>query len=159
MAGNPQCRIRRAWLVIAIDTNLLVYAHRSDADFHEQAVAVLCDLAKNGTRWAIPWPCVHEFISITTHPRIYNPPTPIATALEAIEVWLQTAGCVTIGEGFGYFDTLKKRALNGNIRGPMIHDARIAAICSQNGVSELWTADRDFSRFSNIKIRNPLIQR
>ena len=144
--------------MIAIDTNLLVYAHRSDADFHKHASALLVDLAQKGPRWAIPWPCVHEFISITTHPRIYNPPTPLETALAAIDVWLETDGCIAIGEGFGYFDTLKKLALKGNIRGPMVHDARIAAICANNGVTELWSADRDFSRFSGLKVRNPLVQ-
>lgn len=142
--------------MIAVDTNLLVYAHRVDSDFHPQALDVLCKLAKENIRWAIPWPCIHEFISITTHPRIYNPPTPMETALDAIQVWLDTTGCVMIGEGFNYFEKLRELALKGNIRGPMIHDARIAAICIHNGVKELWSADRDFSRFSGLKTRNPL---
>ena len=143
--------------MIAVDTNLLVYAHRSDADFHDRARRLLCGLADGSRPWAIPWPCVHEFLAITTHPRIYDPPTPMYTALQAIEVWLKAGNCVAIGESIGYFDTLKAMALTGSIRGPMIHDARIAAICMQNGVDELWTADRDFSRFGALKARNPLV--
>jgi toxin-antitoxin system PIN domain toxin len=142
--------------MIAVDTNLLVYAHRSDADFHESAKAALCQLAEKGVRWTIPWPCVHEFISIATHVRIYNPPSPMNLALDAIETWLESPNCIATGEGFHYFRTLKRLALKGNLGGPMIHDARIAAICLENGITELWTADRDFSRFGQLKTYNPL---
>ena len=41
--------------------------------------------------------------------------------------------------------------------GPQVHDARIAALCRQHGISELWTADRDFGRFAGLRFRNPLI--
>ena len=37
------------------------------------------------------------------------------------------------------------------------HDARIAAICLENAVAVLWTADRDFGRFKALKTANPLI--
>ena len=143
--------------MIAIDTNLLVYAHRTDADFHSKALHSLRQLAEGNARWAIPWPCIHEFISISTHPRIYAPPSPLDLALKTLQTWIESPSCVTIGEGYGYFELLATLATAGNIRGPMIHDARIAAICLQNGVSELWTADRDFSRFGKLKTRNPLI--
>lgn len=144
--------------MIAVDTNLLVYAHRSDSDFHAAALQSLSKLAEGNARWAIPWPCIHEFISIATHPRIYAPPSPLALALTAIQTWIESPLCVTIGEGYGYFGLLTELATTGSIRGPMIHDARIAAVCIQNGVSELWTADRDFSRFGKLKTRNPLVK-
>lgn len=41
--------------------------------------------------------------------------------------------------------------------GAMVHDGRIAALCLHHGVSELWTADRDFSRFATLAVRNPLV--
>lgn len=63
--------------MIAVDTNILVYAHREDSLFHEQAYACLESLANGGAPWAIPWPCLHEFLAIVTHPRIYRPPTPL----------------------------------------------------------------------------------
>jgi hypothetical protein len=143
--------------MIAVDTNLLIYAHRTDAEFHESALQALSQLAQKGSRWTIPWPCAHEFISITTHPRIYDPPSPIEIALDALETWLESPHCIPLGEGFDYFKRLKNLALSGKVRGPMIHDARIAAICLDNGIQELWTADRDFSRFGPLKTRNPLI--
>jgi predicted nucleic acid-binding protein len=38
-----------------------------------------------------------------------------------------------------------------------VHDARIAALCLQHGVRELWSADRDFNRFPALRTRNPLV--
>ena len=142
--------------MIAVDTNLLIYAHREDSDFHGQAIKVLQELSENDMRWSIPWPCLHEFLAITTHPKIFIPPSPLVIALKAMEVWLGVPGCVMIGEGPGYFSILGKLITEGKITGPMVHDARIAAICIHNGVRELWTADRDFSRFGSLKTRNPL---
>lgn len=144
--------------MIAVDTNLLVYAHREDADWHGEALSVLVRLAEGGQRWGIPWPCVHEFLAITTHPAIYAPPTPLPVALQAMEVWLTSPSCRALGEGPDYFAELKRLVLAGKVQGPMIHDARVAAICLQNGVTEFWSADRDFSRFEALKVVNPLVR-
>ena len=142
--------------MIAVDTNLLIYAHREESDFHGQAIRALQELAESDVRWSIPWPCLHEFLAITTHPRIFSPPSPLALALEAMEVWLNSPGCEMIGEGPGYLDLLMKLMTRGKIAGPMVHDARIAAVCIHYGVRELWTADRDFSRFATLRTRNPM---
>jgi len=143
--------------MIAVDTNLLVYAHRQDSEWHCPALAALVSLAESGQRWGIPWPCVHEFIAIVTHPRIYQPPTPLETALEAMAVWLKSPGCTPLGEGPGYFERLAELAVTAKLSGPMVHDARIAAICLHHGVQALWTADRDFSRYAGLKVHNPLL--
>ena len=142
--------------MIAVDTNILVYAHREDSEFHKEALKALIDLAEGSRRWAIPWPCIHEFIAITTHPSIYVPPTPLDIALQSLQVWLESAMCQVIGEGPGYFARLQELSLKARVKGPAIHDARIAAICLYNGVTELWTMDRDFSRYVALKTVNPV---
>ncbi len=43
------------------------------------------------------------------------------------------------------------------VQGAKVHDARIASLCTQAGVRELWTADRDFSRFPALKTHNPML--
>ena len=143
--------------MIGIDTNILVYSHREDSEFHEVALDRMLALAEGSHIWAVPWPCIHEFIAITTHPRIYSPPTPLPMVFRAIEVWLNTPNCRPIGEGLNYLQTLEQIAVSGKIKGPMVYDARIAAICLHNGVTELWSADRDFSCYRQLRIRNPLV--
>lgn len=144
--------------MIAVDTNLLVYAHREDSEFHEEALRTLVALAEGTRRWAIPWPCLHEFVAITTHPSIYVPPTPLETSFDALAAWLESPSCCLLGEGPGYLETLRRLAVDGRVAGPMIHDARVAAVCLHNGVTELWTADRDFSRFAGLRTANPLVR-
>lgn len=69
--------------MIAVDTNLLVYAHREDSQWHASAFGRLAELAEGRSAWAIPWPCLHEFLANVTHPRIYAPPTPLTAASSA----------------------------------------------------------------------------
>ena len=141
--------------MIAVDTNILVYAHRADSPWHEAAFSSLRDLAEDA--WSIPWPCVHEFLSIVTHPRIFSPPTPLPEALEAARVWLTAPTVELLAEQSGYWDVLHELLQSSRVIGPRVHDARIAALCLFHGVDEVWTADRDFSRFGGLKLRNPLL--
>lgn len=144
--------------MIAVDTNILVYAHREDSPWHDKAYAAILSLAEGRAPWAIPWPCVHEFLAIVTHPRIYAPPTPQTAANDQIEAWLESPSLILLTETEGYWTRFRNLIETGRIVGGQIHDARIAALCHLHEVRELWTADRDFSRFSGFAVRNPLIK-
>ena len=87
--------------MIAVDSNILVYAHRKDSPFYGSASVRLAELAEGTATWAIPWQCVHEFLAIVTHPRIYAPPTPLARALEQIEAWLESPTLTLLAEPGG----------------------------------------------------------
>ncbi len=143
--------------MIAIDTNLLVYAHRRDAEWHEKAAAAIATLAEGSALWGVPWPCVHEFLAIVTHPRIYKPPTPIAKAIAQVAIWLESPSLRILGELKGHWEELSALLSAGQITGGAVHDARIVAICREHGVQELWSADRDFNRFGGLTVRNPLV--
>ena len=143
--------------MIAVDTNILVYAHREESDWHEPAERAVRGLAEGVAAWAIPWPCVHEFLAITTHPRIFRTPTPIAAALDQIDAWLESPSLVTLAEDAGYWATLRTLVAQARLDGPRVHDARVAALCLSHAVRELWTADRDFSLFPSLSVRNPLV--
>jgi uncharacterized protein len=142
--------------VIAVDTNILVYAHREDAPFHQISVQRVTALAEGGTAWAIPWPCIHEFLAIITHPRIYDPPTPLPLALDQVDAWLESPALMLLAESEQHWSELRSLVETGRMTGARIHDARIAALCRQHGIRELWSADRDFSRFSDLPLVNPL---
>lgn len=143
--------------MVAVDTNLLVYAHRADSEFHVKADQTVAELAESRSLWAIPWPCLYEFYAIVTHPKIYRPPTPSADALIQIEYWLESPSLVLLHEGDGFFDTLRATLTDARVVGGAVHDARIAALCERHSVRTLLTADRDFSRFSALTTRNPLL--
>jgi toxin-antitoxin system PIN domain toxin len=143
--------------MIAVDSNLLIYAHREDSPWHEAAYPCLAGLAEGREAWAIPWPCLHEFLAIATHPRIYDPPTPLTKAIDQVEAWLESPTVVLLAESEDHWHHLRFLLRSGRVSGPRVHDARVAAICLQHGVRELWTVDRDFSRFPQMKTRNHLV--
>jgi len=143
--------------VIAVDTNVLVYAHREDSEWHEPAERAVRELAEGAAAWAIPWPCVHEFLAITTHPRIFRTPTPLPAALDQLDAWFEAPSLVRLAEDADYWAVLRTLVGQARLSGPRIHDARIAALCLTHAVRELWTSDRDFSMFPSLRVRNPLI--
>lgn len=143
--------------MIAVDTNILVHAHRQDSHWHARAHAAMRRLTEGSVSWAIPWHCLHEFLAIVTHPRIFKPPTSMPRALAAVASWTDSPSCTLLAEGLEYgvflHDTLKA----SQVTGPRVHDARIAALCQEHGIDEMWSADRDFSRFRELTVVNPLL--
>lgn len=143
--------------MIAVDTNILVFAHRSDSPWHVAAAPLIKRIAEGSESWAIAWPCVHEFISIATHPKFYRPASTLRQALVQVEAWMASPRLQMLAETSGYWSLLRRLTETRHIAGPQIHDARIATLCLHHGISELLTADRDFSRFPELKVRNPLV--
>jgi uncharacterized protein len=144
--------------VIALDTNLLVYAHREDSEFHSIAKREVDWLRRQSTPWGVPWPCIHEFISIVTHPGIYKPASTLSEAFGFVDALLASPQLSLLSESSGYLEKLRELAIVARLKGPRIHDARIAALCLHHGVGELWSADRDFSTFPQLKVINPLVK-
>ena len=142
--------------MIAIDTNLLVYAHRAEMPFHDRAREALTGVAGGAEPVCIPWPCAHEFLAVVSNPRIFRDPTPIDVALDALGRLHASLDGGFLAEGEGYLGTLERIARPALLQGAVVHDARIAALCLYHGVRVLWSADRDFSRFPDLAVANPL---
>jgi predicted nucleic acid-binding protein len=74
-----------------------------------------------------------------------------------VAAWLESPSLVLLSETGEHWDRLKPLLEAGRIAGPQVHDARVAALCLQHGVQELWSADRDFGRFPDLAVVNPLV--
>jgi uncharacterized protein len=142
--------------VIAVDTNVLVYAHRREPDEHGRASELLRALAEGSERWAIPWPCAYEFFSVVTNPRIWKEAasTPEQAWLQ-LEAWFASPVVRVLGETSDFAALLAGFASRPRVRGPVIHDARVAAICMAHGVERLLTRDRDFALFPELTTEDP----
>ena len=141
----------------AVDTNILVYAAMEKSPWHNAAIALVRGLAQGATEWAIPWPCVHEFLSVVTNPRIYRPSATPAEAMGHVESWLDSPSLRLLAETSSFVPVLRDVLVRANAVGGAVHDARIAALCIHHGVSVLYSADRDFSRFPQLRTQNPLV--
>lgn len=144
--------------MIAIDTNILVYAHVRQSPWYPRASQLLSDLAASGSPWAIPVHCLNEFFSVVTHPKIYRPASSARVAIAQIDAWSAAPTFSLLGEDAASWAQERDLALEATLVGAAIHDARIAAVCIENDVAELWTSDRDFSRFPALRTRNPLLE-
>lgn len=139
----------------AIDTNVLVYAHIVNSRHHDAALRLLTAMAEGPDPWALPWPCVYEFLRVVTHPRVFHPPMPVAAALRDLRAVLGSPSLVLLSETPRHADIFDETIRDAGVSGNLIHDAHIAALCVEHGVSELLTGDADFRRFSKLRVNNP----
>jgi toxin-antitoxin system PIN domain toxin len=142
--------------MVAVDTNVLVYAHRREPAEHEQAYEVVRELVEGSEPWAIPWPCIYEFFSVVTNPKIWKgaESTP-AQAWAQLAAWLASPELRLLGEPDGFPAVLAAFLDRPRVRGGVTHDARVAAICVAHGIESLLTRDRDFSLFQELQTENP----
>jgi len=144
--------------LLAVDTNILVYAHRREASEHAVAAEVVRALAEGSRSWAVPWPCVYEFFSVVMNPRIWkNSASAPEQAWAQLEAWLSSPSLQLLGETERFATLLARFLTLPRVRGPVVHDARIAALCVAHGVEDLLTCDRDFSLFPDLPTRDPFV--
>jgi uncharacterized protein len=142
--------------MIAVDTNVLVYAHRREAREHPAAAHRLTELAAGSNAWAIPWPCIYEFFSVVTNCRIWKEAASTQEqAWRQVEAWLGSPSLRLLSETDDFASVLGELAQRPRVLGPVVHDARVAALCLAHGVEILLTRDRDFSLFPELVTSNP----
>lgn len=140
----------------AVDTNILVYAHRRESAAHQAARRVLRELAEGVRPWAIPWPCCCEFLSIVTNRRIWkSAATPPERAWRQLRAWTDSPSNRLLGETDGFLEVFGRLCRRPKVRGPVVHDARVAALCLVHGAETLLTRDRDFRAFPELPTRDP----
>ena len=139
----------------AIDTNVLVYAEIRSSAHHRTSLRLLTSLAEGIPPWAIPWPCIYEFIRIVTHPRVYHPPMPVTEVLADLAIILASPSVVVLSETPQHSEIMKKVLQESGATGNLVQDAHIATLCLEHGVEEFITGDRDFTRFSQLHVTNP----
>lgn len=139
----------------AIDTTVLLFAEQRTHRHHLRAKALLEELATGATPWAIPWPCVYEFLRLVTHPRVFHPPMPLATARRDLDVILASPSLVLLGETERHADVLRALLKATPASGNHLQLAHVAALCREHGVAEILSADLDLLRFQGLRVVNP----
>ena len=143
--------------MIALDTNILVHAHQREAALHDVAAQTVRSLAESPAPWAICFHSLVEFYGVVTQPRLWTQPSSPVEAIDQIEAWRESPSLRVLLDSDTSLDRLGQLLIDGMVRGSQVHDGRIAACCLATGVRELWTVDRDFSRFPALRTHNPLV--
>mgnify|MGYP001587983087 CR=1 FL=1 len=143
----------------AIDTNVLIFGVMSSSAHHTRSRELLDELAGGSLPWGIPWPCLYEFLRVVTHPRVFHPPMPVEEALGDLTRILESPSVVLLSETPRHAQVMEEVIRQSGVRGNLIHDAHVAALCLEHGASELITGDRDFLRFAGLRVSNPFAGR
>ena len=141
--------------MIALDTNLLVYAHRIQMQEHVAAQAALEEAARRSGGWGIPLPCVGEFWMVVTHPQAEGGPALPRDAREFLSA-LAEAGARVLYPLAGFAERVAALGASLETRGVMIFDLQIGLIAKEAGAMEIWTHDRNFVSVPGLKVIDPL---
>lgn len=139
----------------ALDTDVLVHAEVRTTEHHETARQLLVEHAEGARPWALPWPCVYEFLRVVTHPAIFDPPVPADRARDDLHRVLGSPSLRLLSETDRHASVMVEVLTSSGAAGNLVHDAHIAALCLEHGVSELVTGDRDFRRFPGLETVDP----
>ena len=137
--------------MIALDSNVLIAAHRREHPLHSRAMSRILQIAEGDLPWCLPVFCLAEFLRVLTHPRVFTPPTSLEVVLAFIDGLLESPTIRVLFPGDQFWYHLRSKAINGDARGNLIFDAQIAALCQEFGAMDLVTADRDFTRFGGLR--------
>lgn len=138
--------------MIAVDTNVLIFADREESPLHDVALRILRRLAEGHEAWAVPLFCVGEFLRVVTHDRVFDPPTPMTDAISAVDALLGSPSSRLLVPGDRYLPLLRGVIKESGVRGNLVFDAQIAAVCLEHGATTLLTEDRDFTRFPGLNV-------
>ena len=141
--------------MIAVDTNILVYAHRDETELHEVATGELVALAEGIVPWGLPIFCIVEFMRVVTHRRFFNPPSTLSQAINFVDNLVASPVCRVVRPGRNFLRLFTDSARGADARGNLMFDAQIAALCREHGIASVLTNDRDFERFEHLRVRYP----
>jgi uncharacterized protein len=141
--------------VIVLDANLLLYAYDSDSDKHAKARAWVEEAFSDASPVGLPWQTVSAFMRIVTNPRLTGKRFTSVEVVEIVDQWVNQPNVRLLGPGDNHWSFLRQMIVDGQVRGPLITDAQLAALTIEYG-GVLHTTDRDFSRFPGLRWKNPI---
>jgi hypothetical protein len=142
--------------MIAIDTNLLVYAQRRHTPEHRTARRAIERASTDPRGWGIPLPCIAEFWCVVTHPASSGGPSPSKEARGFLHALAGSGGASIWTPGTGFWERLTQLASDLKIAGARVFDLQIALIALENGATEIWSHDRAFAGVPGLQVRDPL---
>jgi toxin-antitoxin system PIN domain toxin len=142
--------------MILLDANLLLYAYHPQAPEHRRAAQWLESAFSGEDPVGLAWITIWAFIRIVTNSRVFERPLGTDEAVAIAGGWLSQPSAVLLEPGERYWAILRLLLVDGQVSGPLVTDAALAALALEHG-AVLCTTDRDFSRFPSLKTLNPLL--
>ena len=143
--------------MLAVDTNLLVYAADADSQFHALCRDWLERQRARPDAWYTTWPILYEFLRVTTHPRVMRQPWSAPAAWEFVAALLASPGLGVLVPTQRHADVAQGVILElPHLAGNLLQDAHTAILMREHGIGRICTRDADFSRFPFLEVVDPL---
>lgn len=143
--------------MVGLDTNILVHAHRRGSEHYSPALDLVRSLSEGRVPYALFWPSLYEFLRVVTHHRVFDPPSTLAEAMQALGDFIRPPAVRVLSETDAHEDILGQIMSGTAVRGNLVHDAHLVALALEHGVHEILTLDEDFRRFPQVASRNPFL--
>jgi len=141
--------------MILIDANLLLYAYDSSSVHHEKAGIWLEKILSEPEPVRVAWVTILAFLRISTNRKIFENPFTISEATSVVQQLLEHPVVDLLHPTERHWTILSKLLEDGQANGPLVMDAHLAALAIEHG-AKLYTTDKDFSRFDDVQMFNPL---
>lgn len=138
-----------------LDVNVLINAHRQEADRHKDHRVYVESLVNGDEAYAVSDVVINGFVRIVTNQRAWRPSTPVEEALRFAALVRNQPHAVVISPGDRFWGIFTRICRQANVTSKLMTDAYLAALAMEHGC-ELITADRDFARFPGLRWRHPL---
>ena len=139
----------------AVDANLLLYASDQDSPLHRRAVELLDDIAMGPEIAYLFWPVAMAYLRIATHPAVFRRPLSHADARINVEALLALPHLEAVGEDEKFWPRFVEVADDVSPIGNLVPDAHVVALMLSSGVRTIWTRDRDYRKFTGIRVHDP----
>ena len=141
--------------MIALDTNLLLYAHRARTPEHARARKAIERASTEGAGWGIAAASLAEFWAVATHSASAGRPSTPAQAASFVRALVRAGAQIWLpGPGFG--DRLLQVAIDLEVIGPRVFDLQIGLAAFEGGATELWTHEARFVKIPGLRLHDPL---
>lgn len=141
--------------MIILDANILLYAYDTSSLLHVPARSWVESVFSSGDPVGLPWQTVAAFLRVVTNPRLRGDRFTVEEAAMIVDQWLAQPNIRLLAPGDRHWPILRSAMIDGQVRGPMITDAQLAALTIEYG-GVLHSTDRDFARFPLLRWTNPL---
>lgn len=141
--------------MIVLDANILLYAYDSSSELHSRALPWVERVFSEGEPLGLPWQTLAAFLRVVTNPKLRGQRFTVEAATAIVDQWLAQPNIRLLAPGDRHWSILKSAMVDGQVRGPLITDAQLAALTVEYG-GVLHTTDRDFARFPGLRWVNPL---
>lgn len=136
-----------------VDANILLYASDESSAFSAPAQRLVDRLIEGPDLAYLFWPVLMAYLRIATHPAIFDRPLPPKDAVDNVDALVSRRHVRTPGEDAGFWASYRSVAAGNTVRGNSVPDAHLVALMRQYGVDTICSEDRDFHRFTGIRVQ------